>query len=544
MSSGTTDDVRGTTDDVRAGRGLGTVPREPSSPVGIGAAGWLRWAWRQLTSMRTALLLLFALAVASVPGSVLPQRAIDPSAVNRYYRAHPDLAPWLDRLWGFDVFTAPWYASIYLLLVLSITGCVLPRARQHLDAIRSRPPAAPRHLGRLPVARRWTSDAAPDVVLADAEALLRRARYRVDRRGDALSAETGYLREVGNLVFHTALIALLVSVAYGRLVGFSADVAVPEGRGFSNTVALYDAFRPGATFDESDLTPLTVRLEDLDVRYQLGGQQSGAPRAFTARVQWRENPGETWRRAEISPNHPLNVRGTKVFLLGNGYAPRITVRDRAGEVVFSGAVPFLPQADASGMQSNGVVKVGELEPQQLGLKATFLPTAVDTPLLGPQSIFPDATNPRLYLTGVYLGQLGIDDGTPQNVYRLETRDLILQEKDGKALTATLSPGEQFRLPDGSATVTFDGVARFAAFKVADDPGRWPALLAATLAIAGLLGSLFVRRRRVFVRAGAAAGEPGRTVVEVGALARTEDESLGDTVDALLAPLRTTAEEDA
>ena len=36
--------------------------------------------WRRLTSMRTALILLFLLAVAAVPGSLLPQRNLNPSA--------------------------------------------------------------------------------------------------------------------------------------------------------------------------------------------------------------------------------------------------------------------------------------------------------------------------------------------------------------------------------------------------------------------------------------------------------------------------------
>ena len=61
--------------------------RVQAVPPGLGRAGggWLRWAWRQLTSMRTALILLFLLAIASVPGSVLPQEGIDPAAVSQYY---------------------------------------------------------------------------------------------------------------------------------------------------------------------------------------------------------------------------------------------------------------------------------------------------------------------------------------------------------------------------------------------------------------------------------------------------------------------------
>ena len=63
------------TSQARAPGGTGRATR-------LGISGWLRWSWRQLTSMRTALILLFLLALASVPGSVLPQEGIDPAAVN------------------------------------------------------------------------------------------------------------------------------------------------------------------------------------------------------------------------------------------------------------------------------------------------------------------------------------------------------------------------------------------------------------------------------------------------------------------------------
>src|SRR5690606_2507051 len=94
-------------------------------------AAWLRNGWRQLTSMRTALVLLFLLALAAIPGSVLPQRGVNPQDVADYYAAHPDLAPVLDRLGGFDVYRSPWFSAIYLLLFVSLVGCVVPRLRDH-----------------------------------------------------------------------------------------------------------------------------------------------------------------------------------------------------------------------------------------------------------------------------------------------------------------------------------------------------------------------------------------------------------------------------
>ncbi len=111
---------------------------------------WARWAWRQLTSMRVALVLLFLLALGSVPGSLLPQQGIDPAAVQQYYDAHKTLAPILNDFGLFNVFAAPWFAAIYLLLFISLAGCVLPRAYRLARSARALPPRAPRNLTRLP----------------------------------------------------------------------------------------------------------------------------------------------------------------------------------------------------------------------------------------------------------------------------------------------------------------------------------------------------------------------------------------------------------
>src|SRR5260370_22445109 len=164
------------------------APMGGQVPARFGLVGWLRWIWRQLTSMRTALVLLFLLALASIPGSVLPQEGIDPAAVSQYYAEHPALAPFLARLSGFDVFGAPWFAAIYLLLFASLAGCVLPRSYRLARSARQPPPKAPRYLGRLPQAVAFLTSASPDPALAPAARLLRRPPLTIrpgGRRGSA-----------------------------------------------------------------------------------------------------------------------------------------------------------------------------------------------------------------------------------------------------------------------------------------------------------------------------------------------------------------------
>ncbi len=122
---------------------------------------YLRIVWRRLTAMRTALILLFLLAVAAVPGSLLPQRPLNPDKTNAYVAAHGGWGRFLDAIGMFDVFGSVWFAAIYLLLFISLVGCLIPRIRVHARAVVRKPLPAPRNLDRLPESGRFeTSDSA------------------------------------------------------------------------------------------------------------------------------------------------------------------------------------------------------------------------------------------------------------------------------------------------------------------------------------------------------------------------------------------------
>jgi cytochrome c biogenesis protein len=521
----------------------------------LGAAGWARWAWRQLTSMRTALLLLLLLAVAAIPGSVLPQRRIDPVRVQSYLAAHPVAGPWLDRLGGFDVYASVWFSAIYLLLFVSLLGCVLPRSRQLWRTWRAEPPRTPSRLDRLPAHRSAPVAMAPDEALAAARAALRRRRYRVADHRDlagpdgaaagqdadgvsaSLAAERGYLAEVGNLAFHLALLGVLVSVAAGSLFGWSGEAIVITGRTFANILPSYDSFRAGSRVDAADLSPFWFRLDDLQVRFEerAAGNQFGAPRDFRAEVSVHPAPGAPAEQQTLRVNDPLSVGGARVFLVGNGYAPELTVRDGQGRIAFSGAVPFV--ARDSSYTSTGVVKVPDALPQSLGVGAMLLPTAIRASNGQPISVFPDARNPVLLITA-YTGDLGLDSGVPQSVYSLDVRKMKqLQSSPGQPFSAMLAPGDAVRLPGGAGTVSFDGLRRYAALDIRHDPSSGWALAAALLALGGLVISLSVRRRRVWVRVRfAAEGGPARTVVEVAGLARRDDPGLDAEIAAVLAAI--------
>ena len=480
----------------------------------------MRWLWRQLTSMRIALILLFLLALASIPGSIFPQRGTSPLRVNEFLKDNPTTGPILDRLYMFDVFASPWFASIYLLLFISLTGCVLPRALDHYKELRSQPPAAPRNLSRLPVHLQWKSNVPTAQVVSETAAAWKKRGWRVRQGEDWLSAEKGYARETGNLLFHLSLLVLLVAVGYGGAVGYRGTVIVREDAGFANNVTQYDTFAPGRLFGADDLPPFSFELKEFEATFQRGGQQNGAPRAFRADVIVKDDPKSEPRPVTIEVNYPLRTSGITVYLVGHGFAPEFTVRDAAGKVVWEDAAVFLPQDSA--FTSSGVVKVPDTVPQ-IGLQGFFLPTVTDDFSMGPKSVFPAADDPEVYLS-VWQGDLGLDSGMPQSVYRLDTENM---ERIG---IEELAPGETWNLPNSAGTVEFTGYRQWASFVITKDPGKGWALGAAIASIVGLSLSLLIPRRRAWLRVTPSNDEGN--LIEVAGLSKTEAPGLADEISQL------------
>ena len=486
----------------------------------IGLTGWARWIWRQLTSMRTALILLLLLAAASVPGSIYPQRSADPNGVVQYFDESPQLAEVLDALQLFDVYTSIWFSAIYILLFTSLVGCVLPRTKIHYEALKAEPVQTPTNLSRMGA---FETAAIPKGVdpVALGKQILEKQRYRVIQRGDSVSAEKGYIRETANLIYHFSLVGVLIAIGIGGGMSFSGQRVLAEGDTFVNNLAGFDSLSPGTFFDPNNLAPISVTLDKFEVDYDFANETNiGAPLDFRATVTLRSTADQEGQTSLVRVNEPLDGPGASVYLTGHGYAPEITIRDENGDISYSGASIFLPQD--GNMTSIGIIKVPDNLPEQIGIVGFFYPSVIQLASGAYTSIFPGVIDPLISLN-VYTGDLGLDSGIPLNVYALDTDRLTQvagRGTDNAAVEVRL--GETADLPNGLGTVTFDGIKRFASLDIAYNPGQIWVLIFAMLSLGGIIVSLTTPRRRVWVKR---VGDS----FEVAGLSRRDDPRLEEVV---------------
>lgn len=497
--------------------------RLPSIP---GPLETLALAWRRLRRMSTALLLLFALALASILATFVPQEPSVAPTVEAW-RAGTEgpgvaVARGLDAAGAFDVFGSWWFGALTILLFTSLTGCLLPRYRAFVRVVR-RPPAPGRNLERLEARVVLATRLEPDQALAAADRILGRRRFR-RRRIEALesptgtaqlTAERGHSREGGSLLFHTAFYVLLVGIVVGHTLGFAGQVNIAEGDAFTDTPITYDGQTSGRFWDPADHRGFGVTLDDFDVRYHPGG----TPADFVSRVTLRGQDGAT-RQASVRVNSPVAFEGMKLYQVRFGMAPRVVVRStESGQEIFSAPV-YLTEAGANTWSGLAKVSVGgsyldastgeEVELPQMALDISLLPdaTVIDGPA-GPQatSASPETRNPRL-LANLYLADdLGLERPVPTSELRPDWTDEQI------AGSVALAEGQSATVAQGALTVEFAELDMWSGFQVSHAPGRGILLGAAVLLLVGLIPSLYAYRRRMWVTAHAT--DQGTEVVLAG-----------------------------
>ena len=459
--------------------------------------------------MRTALVLLFLLALAAVPGSVVPQRDIDAVKVANWKAAHTTLTPVYDKLGLFHVYGSAWFSAIYILLMVSLVGCVVPRLR--ITGVRCGPgrpgrragcPGCPSPAPRL--------DEEPDAVLERARdgaapaPLPGGPARRGRRRGEGLPA------------------------------GGRQPAVPPLGPGGPRRLRLRPAVRlqgrrdhhrrPGlqqhpepvrrlrARLALRPLGPVAVQLLRRRLPREVADQRPGDGPAGVLRRERHlpQQPGRGAAEARPGGQPPAEHRGHRRVpgrprLRAGGHGPR-----RQGQGRLQGPAVFLPQ-DSSFARSGWSRPPTRSRSSSASRGCSCRRTATPAPRARSRSS--PTTSTRCCPWSPYHGDLGLDGGKPQSVYTLAKSSRLKtfpnsDPKLGPVKRIKLEVGQTVKIPDGLGSIRFDGVQRFVKLQVSHSPGKGVALGGVMIGILGLMGSLFIRPRRAWVRVpGARTGVP-------------------------------------
>jgi cytochrome c biogenesis protein len=315
---------------------------------------------------------------------------------------------------------------------------------------------------------------------------------------------------------------------------------VVEGpdQGFCNTVSQYDSWSPGRFAADGRISPAPFCINEM-TKFTADYNSSGEPTQFAADIIYQRTINSPAQTARIKVNHPLRIEGDRVYLISHGFAPQITVQV-PGEKARQDTAVFIPN-DPTTLLSEGAFKLAGVEGahDDIAIEGIFAPTprTLDGKPVGPNSfitsVSPAVNNPVLGVI-VYKGDIGLNT---QSVYSLDQT-----QKDSGALkqigTANLQIGQTTTLANGTK-ITFNGWVPWAGLQVSHDPTQTYLLVAAALMVAGLLGSLAIRRRRVWLRLAPAVpgDDESPTVVVVGGLARSDSGNFTEEFATLLNRLR-------
>lgn len=527
------------------GRGLPEVP---------GPGETLTRAWKGLRKMSTAIKLLLGLVVMVVLGTFVPQEPVIPLTVERWRTGVEGpgerTSQVFDWLGLYDVFGAWWFNALVVLLIVSLTGCLIPRIAGFVRLAR-KPPAAGRNLRRLTHHVEFATNLGPDEALDAVTPALARRRFRRRRLGGEetrsghpqLAAERGHSREGGSIAFHLSFYVLLIGAVMGHTLGFEGQVNVVEGASFADTRISYPLAAPGRWFPDDGHRGFEVRLDAFTVDYlELepdeeitaqgdadlvtgGAFSSFLPAEFRSHLTILED-GQEVRDGDVQVNHPFVHDDVRIYQIRFGMAPRLRVETSDGVALFDESV-ILSEAGGGFIWQGVAPIVREDVDNQIAVEAVLLPDAAFDAQGMPVSRSPEPRNPRLALI-VWVGALGLERNVPATQF-LRDQGRQLEQP------VILAPGETGAVEGLPLEITFADLPYWSGFQVSQERGRGVLLAGAGLMLVGLLPSLYGYRRRVWVEA-SGEGEGARVVLAGVALQRKG--VFADAFDSLTDDVRT------
>ncbi len=265
-----------------------------------------------LADLRLAIVLLLAIALFSISGTVIEQGQSLPYYQSNYPE-HPALFGFLT--WkvlltlGLDhVYRTWWFLSILILFGSSLTACTFTRQFPALKAARRwKFYDEPRQFQKLALSAELDRGS-----LNSLTPLLEKRRYKVFQEGDTLYARKGIIGRIGPIVVHASMLIILAGAILGAMTGFIAQEMVPSGNTFQvkNIVDAGPYALPQIPKDWS------VRVN----RFWIDYTPQGGINQFYSNLSVLDNQGQEVDKQTIYVNKPLRYRGVTFYQTDWGIA--------------------------------------------------------------------------------------------------------------------------------------------------------------------------------------------------------------------------------
>ncbi|MFH1058245.1 MAG: cytochrome c biogenesis protein ResB [Pseudomonadota bacterium] len=344
--------------------------------------------WEFFASVKLSFVLLLALALTSVLGTLLPQKEHTGVYVQQFGEAGARIILGL-RL--DDMYHAPWFLLLLALLAVNLLICSLNRLPATFKLMAKDPQADLKRA--TPAQESFSLAGAPQAHLAAAEAALKSAVGPVTagpvKDATVLFAQKGAWTRLGVYVVHLSVLVIMAGAIVGNIWGFKGRLNINQG-----------ATADHVDLENGDQRPLGFGLR-LD-KFAVSFYPDGMPSEYRSDVTFIEN-GQAVQQEVLRVNEPAERHGIDFYqssygqsvsklvvnLTHDGRTEQVALKHGAWTDLAGGAKALLiearPEVNMGGIYKGPVARVGYQPPSgQEPFAITAFKAGADIPMRGAQ----------------------------------------------------------------------------------------------------------------------------------------------------------------
>ena len=258
-----------------------------------------------IANLKLAIVLLLAIAVVSIAGTVIEQA----ETLSFYQQNYPETP----ALYGFltwkvilarglnHVYSTWWYLSLLILFGASLTACTFTRQLPALKATRKwKYYQKPKQFEKLALSAELERGEIASLI-----PLLKQQNYQVWQQDNALYARKGIIGRIGPIIVHVGMLIVLAGGMWGIFTGFFAQESIASG----NTFKITNIIESGPFSASQIPTDWSVKVN----RFWIDYTENGDIDQFYSDLSVISDSGEEIKRETIHVNKPLRYDGVTLY---------------------------------------------------------------------------------------------------------------------------------------------------------------------------------------------------------------------------------------